>query len=124
MKIDILVSNPDEPDIFNLRELKNVYSFQQLLNIQSSINISNNFNKIIIKTIIKMARGSAQILDDDEEIDLASFMLEACGLEYSQFMENEIICIGYHSFSFIFSISLTMAVMTVPESSLNLKSAI
>lgn len=32
-----------------------------------------------------MARGGAQILDDDEEIDLADFMLEACGIDYSDF---------------------------------------
>lgn len=36
-----------------------------------------------------MARGSAQILDDDEEIDLATFMLDACGLNYNDFFYNE-----------------------------------
>jgi hypothetical protein len=36
-----------------------------------------------------MARSSPNILDDDEEFDTASFMLEACGLEYSDFYDNE-----------------------------------
>lgn len=36
-----------------------------------------------------MARGSARILDDDEEIDLATFMLDACGIDYSDFFEDE-----------------------------------
>lgn len=36
-----------------------------------------------------MARGSAQLLDDDEEIDLATFMLDACGIDYGDFFYNE-----------------------------------
>lgn len=36
-----------------------------------------------------MARISPNILDDDEENDTASFMLEACGLNYSDFYDNE-----------------------------------
>ncbi len=36
-----------------------------------------------------MARGSARILDDDEEIDLVTFMLDACGIDYSDFFYNE-----------------------------------
>lgn len=36
-----------------------------------------------------MARGSAQILDDDEELDLLSFMLDACGIDDGDFFENE-----------------------------------
>ncbi|MHA1488313.1 MAG: hypothetical protein ACTSRI_01510 [Promethearchaeota archaeon] len=36
-----------------------------------------------------MARSSATITDDDEEIDLASFMLDACGIAYSDFMLEE-----------------------------------
>ncbi|MFX1574935.1 MAG: leucine-rich repeat domain-containing protein [Promethearchaeota archaeon] len=36
-----------------------------------------------------MGRGSAQILDDDEEIDLATFMLDACGIDYSDFYWDE-----------------------------------
>jgi len=36
-----------------------------------------------------MARGSAQILDDDEELDLISFMLDACGIDDGDFFEDE-----------------------------------
>lgn len=36
-----------------------------------------------------MARGSARILDDDEELDLATFMLDACGIDYSNFFQDE-----------------------------------
>ncbi len=36
-----------------------------------------------------MARGSAQILVDDEEIDLATFMLDACGIDYTDFYLDE-----------------------------------
>jgi len=37
-----------------------------------------------------MARCSPNVLgDDDEELDTASFMLEACGIEYSDFYNNE-----------------------------------
>ncbi len=36
-----------------------------------------------------MARSSAQILDDGEEIDLASFMLDACGIDYTDFYMDE-----------------------------------
>ncbi|MFX1314269.1 MAG: leucine-rich repeat domain-containing protein [Promethearchaeota archaeon] len=36
-----------------------------------------------------MARTSPAILDDDEEIDIASFMLEACGLDYGAFFLDE-----------------------------------
>lgn len=36
-----------------------------------------------------MARGSARILDDDEEIDTISFMLDACGLDYIDFISDE-----------------------------------
>ena len=36
-----------------------------------------------------MARSSPAILDDDEEIDLASFMLGACGLDYGDFFLDE-----------------------------------
>ncbi len=36
-----------------------------------------------------MARGSARILDDDEEQDLKAFMLEACGIDSSDFFEDE-----------------------------------
>ena len=32
-----------------------------------------------------MARGSVDILDDDEEADIAAYMLEACGLESKDF---------------------------------------
>ena len=35
-----------------------------------------------------MARGSAQILDD-EELDLLSFMLDACGIDDGDFFEDE-----------------------------------
>ncbi|HDZ18151.1 hypothetical protein LCGC14_1458630 [marine sediment metagenome] len=40
-----------------------------------------------------MARGSAKILDDDEEIDTAHFMLKAIGLDYDDFFNNERILI-------------------------------
>jgi len=36
-----------------------------------------------------MARGSAKILDDDEEIDTAYFMLRAIGLDYDEFCDDE-----------------------------------
>lgn len=36
-----------------------------------------------------MARSSAQILDDDEELDIATFMLDACGIDYSNFFQDE-----------------------------------
>ena len=36
-----------------------------------------------------MSRGSGRILDDDEELDLATFMLDACGVDYGKFFEDE-----------------------------------
>lgn len=36
-----------------------------------------------------MARGSARVLDDDEEYDLVDFMLDACGIDSSDFHDNE-----------------------------------
>ncbi len=36
-----------------------------------------------------MTRASVEILDDDEEADIASFMLNACGLESQDFYFNE-----------------------------------
>ena len=36
-----------------------------------------------------MARGGAQILDDDDESDMAAFMLEACGINSSDFYSNK-----------------------------------
>ncbi len=36
-----------------------------------------------------MARSSARILDDDEELDLLDFMLEACAIELEDFLFNE-----------------------------------
>ncbi len=36
-----------------------------------------------------MARVSAEILDDDEEIDTESFMLDAVGLDYIDFLDDE-----------------------------------
>lgn len=36
-----------------------------------------------------MARGSVDILDDDEEADIAAYKLEACGLESEDFYLDE-----------------------------------
>ncbi len=36
-----------------------------------------------------MARSSARILDDDEELDLLDFMLEACGIDSTDFSYDE-----------------------------------
>ncbi len=36
-----------------------------------------------------MTRNTAKILDDDEELDLLEFMLEACGLDPTDFFYNE-----------------------------------
>ena len=36
-----------------------------------------------------MARGSAKILDDDEEIDIVAFMLQAIGLDSDDFSDDE-----------------------------------
>lgn len=36
-----------------------------------------------------MARGGVEIFDDDEESDIAAYMLEACGLESKDFYANE-----------------------------------
>ncbi len=36
-----------------------------------------------------MARSGIEIFEDDEEADLATFMLDACGLKFSKFMFNE-----------------------------------
>ncbi len=62
--------------------------------IYERIFINSNIIVIILKDInqykkVSMARGSARILDDDEEIDLVTFMLDACGIDYSDFFYNE-----------------------------------
>jgi len=36
-----------------------------------------------------MARLGPEIMDDDEECDVASFFMEACGLDYGDFIANE-----------------------------------